>query len=126
MKNVRREGEYLIYDCEAKECNNDGKPHRVPIAGVMAVLEMGFQAMLYNDDFRAEAIDVAMQYLYQQLYDPSGEAFPTEPLPWGNMLKAVRTKVNNRVASDLERAVAFEDDDDEPVLPTARGKNYLN
>lgn len=83
MKNVRKEGADLVYDCEAKNCGTPGEPHRVPLDAVMASLETSYREFIYHGDPRAEALDVVLQYVYQQLYsDGATDSFPTDPLPW--------------------------------------------
>lgn len=108
MRNVRREGDDLVYDCTSKNCGTPGEPHRIPVAAVMASLEAALQEFAHIEDPRAEALDVALQLLYQNMYDSSGEQFPTKPLPWAESFSALMKVLYDKYAEAnlAERRVA--------------------
>ncbi len=100
MKNVRKEGEYLVYDCESKACQTPGRKHKIKVNVVMAALEVAYQEFSYHEDPRAEGLDIALQFLYQELAGEGGESFPTDPLPWAKQVASIKKYMMAQAAED--------------------------
>lgn len=115
MKNVRQEGADLVYDCESPNCGTPGEPHSIPLNAVMAALEATFREFIYHGDPRAEGVDVALQYLYQQLYSKGApDSFATDPVPWEKEFRKLITVLDQ-----------YYDVDGAPEIEP-RKKEYLN
>lgn len=86
----------------------------------MAALEATFREFAFHEDPRTEALDVVLQLLYQEHYDNSGKAFPTNPLPWDASLTALLDVLNEFLeAQDSEP-------DTTPGPKKSDKKEYLN
>ena len=99
-------------------------PHRVALDELMAALEATYHELLYKGDPRVEALGMALQYVYQQFYDSSGEACPVgKKAPWaadGAALAATLASFYGVSADDCDCDDCQRDrdndgaDDDEP------------
>lgn len=98
MKNVRVEGDELVYDCGGLECPTPDVPHRISLKKVMASLEATYKEFMYHRDPRTEAVDAAMQYLFQTLF-AEGMDGRTAPIgthaPWNAEFKALLGEIDD-------------------------------
>lgn len=84
VRNVRKEGDFLVYDCDGSNCETPGVPHRISLSKVMATVETVFTEQFRLNDPRVEAVGVILQLLWQTQFDKGqdGSAVPTSNTPW--------------------------------------------
>jgi hypothetical protein len=90
MRNVRLEGDVIVYDCDGAGCPTPGEPHSMETNAYFAALEATYKEFIIQEDPRAEAIDLAMQIVYQQIHGKDAESAPLgKKAPWHADFKKV-------------------------------------
>lgn len=105
MRNVRKEGDYLVYDCDGEDCETPGVPHKVSLPKMMASLETMYTEYFRLRDPRIESVAVLMQLLWQTQFaeGDTGEAHPLRETPWDDELTELVQELKNHYVGGLTK-----------------------
>ncbi len=94
MKNVRLDGDDLIYDCGGNDCEQPGVPHRVSLRRIMASLEASLDEFYHNKDPRVEEILTLMIFMWETQFELGihGDQIPDQA-PWDTELDTLKHKL---------------------------------
>lgn len=87
MRNIRWENGVLLYDCDGENCVQPGTPHEIPLDHLFAALETTMKEYVMQGDPRGEALDAAMQLIYETVYASKVSCPIGSDAPWHNSLE---------------------------------------
>lgn len=101
MKNVYIQDGHMVYDCEGKDCETPGVPHKLPLKKMMAMLETCLEEFHHHKDPRLEYIMTLFMFMWERHYNADNiiEKIPDDS-PWAMEFSKLKRKLQSHYSHD--------------------------